>query len=349
METHNSFRAMIMDSMAAAPPPPELPEEPARSHTYKENMFRLMRHEKPYWIPVASENNLVIPDVVLERPALNRGGKDWFGVEWQYVENIHAPSIAPGFVLFEEAEEWRTALKFPDLDAIDWEKNAELICRELDPDKANAFVLFNGCFERLHSLMGFENALCAMLTDPEEISDLFHAIADFKIKLIDRLITYYPVDTIVYHDDWGTNDNTFFSDEMYEELLFEPTKKIVDFVHSKGKFFTLHCCGRVEKLIPHMLKLNIDSWESAQMKINDLPAIRQMVGNRLCMETIIMNDTLMDPSAGEERVRAAVKETLEILASTGSLILTRLNQCAPENMYWVYDEFYKISNSIYAD
>ena len=211
METHNSFRAMIMDSMAAAPPTPELPEEPARSHTYKENMFRLMRHEKPYWIPVASENNLVIPDVVLERPALNRGGKDWFGVEWQYVENIHAPSIAPGFVLFEEAEEWRTALKFPDLDAIDWEKNAELICRELDPDKANAFVLFNGCFERLHSLMGFENALCAMLTDPEEISDLFHAIADFKIKLIDRLITYYPVDTIVYHDDWGTNDNTFFS------------------------------------------------------------------------------------------------------------------------------------------
>lgn len=349
MDTHNSFRAMILDGMEAAPPRPELPKEPVRRHTCKENMFRLMRHEKPYWIPAAFENNVVIPDVVLERPAMNKGGKDWFGVEWKYVENIHAPCTAPGFVMFEEAEEWRSVLKFPDLDAIDWERNAELLSRELDPDKANSFVLFNGCFERLHSLMGFENALCAMLTEPEEISDLINAIADFKIRLIDKLITYYPVDTIVYHDDWGTNDNTFFSVDMYEELLFEPTKRIVDFVHSKGKFFTLHCCGRVEKLVPYMLKLNIDSWESAQMNINNLPEVRQQVGNRLGMEVVIMNETLMDPDAGEEAVRAVIRNVLESLGGTGPLIITRLDLCAPENMYWVYDEFYKISASIYAE
>lgn len=349
MDTHNSFLAMIMDGMASAPPMPELPKEPKHEHTYRENMFRLMSHEKPYWIPVAFENNVIIPDVVLERPALNKGGKDWFGVEWQYVENIHAPSTVPGFTLFEEADEWREAVQFPDLEKIDWEGNSKLLCKELNPDKANAFVLFNGCFERLHSLMGFENALCAMITDSDEIADLFNAIADFKIALIDKLITYYPVDTIVYHDDWGTNNNTFFSNDTFEELLFEPTKRIVDFVHSKGKFFTLHCCGRVEKLIPYMLKLGVDSWESAQMNINNLPAIREQVGNRLSMETIIMNDTLMDPNAGEEKVRAAVRNILETLAGTGPLIITRLNQCAYENMYWVYDEFYKISNSIYAE
>ena len=349
MEIHNSFKAMIMDGMPKDMTPPVLPKAPVHQHTYKENMCRVLEHQKPYWIPVASENNLMIPDVVLERPAMNKGGKDWFGVEWQYAESVHAPSIKPGFILFEEIEDWEESVQFPDLDSIDWESNAKLVEKEFLPDRNNNFVLFNGCFERLHSMMGFENALCGMLLDPESCRALFDAIADFKIRLIDKLISYYPVDTIVYHDDWGTNDNTFFSLELFEELLYEPTKKIVDYVHSRGKYFTLHCCGRVEKLVPYMIKMGVDSWESAQMDINDLPAIRKRYGNKISMECVMVDPVLMDPCAGEAAVRSKVRELIMPLAKDGPLIITRLNRCAPENMYWVYDEFYKISESVYKD
>ena len=348
METHNSFFAMIMDGMKNAPLMPELPKPPVREHTPQENMNLLLQHKKPYYVPIGADNNLVIPDVVLERPALNKGGRDWFGVEWEYVPGINAPSIKPGFVLFEEIEDWEETLKFPDLDAIDWEKNAKLLAPELKPGKNNSFVLFNGCFERIHSLMGFENALVAMATEPEETLRLFQALADYKIALIDKLVQYYPVDTIVYHDDWGAQKSTFFSVPMFKELLYEPTRRIVEHVHSLGKNFTMHCCGRVETLVPYMLEMGVDSWESAQMDINDLPALRKQYGSKLSMEVVPKMPALMNPSATEEEVRSAMRDFIVTLAKDGPMIITRL-ACCPATAYWVYDEYYKVADSIYKD
>ncbi|MCR2020027.1 hypothetical protein AALH30_23235 [Blautia pseudococcoides] len=34
--------------------------------------------------------------------------------------------------------------------------------------------------QRLHTLMGFENALCAMLTDPDEVGAFYDRLADLK-------------------------------------------------------------------------------------------------------------------------------------------------------------------------
>ena len=63
----------------------------------------------------------------------------------------------------------------------------------------------------------------------------------------------------------------------------------------------------------------------------------------------MVDPVLMDPCAGEAAVRSKVRELIMPLAKDGPLIITRLNRCAPENMYWVYDEFYKISESVYKD
>ncbi len=41
-------------------------------------------------------------------------------------------------------------------------------------------MFVNGPFERLHMLMGFENALCALLTDPEEVEEFFNTYMEWK-------------------------------------------------------------------------------------------------------------------------------------------------------------------------
>ncbi|MCI8538184.1 MAG: hypothetical protein HFF18_05910 [Oscillospiraceae bacterium] len=340
-EIRDNWISMIMDG--APGQPPELPPAPKRPVTFKENSLLFYQRQTPRWIPLANECNIIIPEVVCERPARNQGGKDWFGVDWTYMELVHAPSVTPGFSLFEDIGDWREAVRFPDLDAIDWEGSAKQTQAYIDPNRMTACVLFNGCFERLQSMMGFENAACAMASEPEETLELINAIADFKIRLIDKLLTYYPIDRIIYHDDWGMQTSTFFSEKMFLELFYEPTKRIVDYTHSRGALFTMHSCGKVERFVPHMVTMDVDSWESAQMDINDLPGLKQAHGKKLNIETILVNPVLSDPDAADEEVRRFVRETIQALGKGGGLCFMYLSRCHPKHLWSIYDEYYKIS------
>lgn len=346
MTNHNSFYSMMMDGMAGAPKV-KLPAPPERAITPRENRRLVMENRMPRWIPLAGDYNMLIPDVVLERPAHNKGGTDWFGVEWIYADSIKAPCPKSGFALFDDLADWESYVRFPDLESIDWEANAREILPTLDPDKMNAVMLFNGPFERLHSLMGFENALIGMFTEPEAAQRFFEAMADFKICLIDKLITHYAIEVVVCHDDWGASRAPFFSVEMFEEMLYAPTKRICDYVHSRGCYYTQHCCGMVEPFVPYMVEMGVDAWESAQMNINDLPAIKAQFGDKLVMETMLVDPAIHDPSAGEAAVRAAVRRCLLPIAKDGGVVVTRLAG-APENLYWIHDEFHKLSAELYG-
>ena len=343
----------IHDNWLATMPPAEkrprieLPAVPPRPGTPRENFDRFYRGEKPLWLPMASECNTIIPEVVCERPALNQGGKDWFGVEWTFSESVGTPSVTPGFQLFSDIEDWRDCVVFPDLDAIDWEAAAEVSRQYIRPDRRTAAVLFNGCFERLHSLMGFEDALCALVTDPEEVLELVNAIADHKIRLIDKLLTYFPIDRIIYHDDWGTQRAPFFSNEMFLQLFYEPTKRIVDYTHSRGALFTMHSCGCVEPLVPYMMEMGVDSWDSAQMMLNDLPALKKRFGNKLKLECRMDHPALDDPDASEEAVRACVRDIICTLGAEGGLCFSRF-ACHPAHAWTVQDEAYNVSKELYG-
>jgi hypothetical protein len=40
------------------------------------------------------------------------------------------------------------------------------------------------------------------------------------------------------HDDWGHERDTFFSEKMMEELVYEPTKRIVQHVNPRAPFLS---------------------------------------------------------------------------------------------------------------
>lgn len=49
-------------------------------------------------------------------------------------------------------------------------------------------MIHNGPFERMHTLMGFENALCALLTDPDEVKAYLDAYMEWKCKLLEKFM-----------------------------------------------------------------------------------------------------------------------------------------------------------------
>ncbi len=255
------------------------------------------------------------PEAYAERPPHETGGTDWFGVDWKYEASVDA--IAPDHTkppVMEDICDWREVARFPDLDAWDWSRVEEIDhISEIDRENKVFDIMFvNGPFERLHMLMGFENALCALLTDPDEVSAFLDTYMEWKIRLMEKVIELYKPDVLMFHDDWGTQNSMFFSPEIWRELFKPQIQKAVDRCHELGVLFEMHSCGKVEDIVPDFVEMGIDSWQG--MEINDIAKLKEITGDRLSYHTSPDYQKYFTASVSggitEEEVRREVRETL---------------------------------------
>lgn len=291
--------------------------------TPKENFKAFFRHERGEWFPsFFTDANLAVYVTGLdERAPGNQSGKDFFGCTWIFdpAGGAAVPDtrVAP---ILEDICDWRERVIFPDLDAIDWEACAKADKVDTyDPDKFNYAMLLEGPFERLHTLMGFEEALCAMLTDPDEVNAFFERLTDFKCKEMDILKKYYHPDAICFHDDWGTQSNMFFSPDIWRQLIKPHIKKAVEHCHSLGMFFDMHSCGKMDQIIPEFPEIGIDSFQG--QAINDIPAAMEKTGHTLSYNVTPLYQSLeADAATGnltEEEVRSRIREEVLTCAKKG--------------------------------
>jgi hypothetical protein len=62
------------------------------------------------------DNQWIWPDVILEHPMYELDGKDWFGVEWVWVEAVQGSMVKAGNAASQRFFQRREELKFPDLE-----------------------------------------------------------------------------------------------------------------------------------------------------------------------------------------------------------------------------------------
>lgn len=283
--------------------------------TPKERVLAFFHHEPTDELP--TDDGLFVlfnPEAYAERPPHTTGGTDWFGVKWNYETSVDA--IAPDHTqapILEDICDWRDVVVFPDLDAWDWSKVEETDhISEIDREnKVFEMMFVNGPFERLHMLMGFENALCALLTDPEEVEAFFDAFMKWKLRLMDKVVEHYKPDVLMFHDDWGTQKNMFFSPDTWRDLIKPQIQKAVDHCHELGVLFDMHSCGFIEPIVPDLAEMGIDAWQG--MEINNIPKLKAITGNKLAYHVTPDYQTYstesMSGTLTEKALRARVKET----------------------------------------
>ena len=210
--------------------------------------------------------------------------KDMFGTEWVYVDVAGGAMVKPGHPLLTDINDWEDRVIWPDVDAWDWKGQAER-SRAFVTETELAVVpqLFSGYFERLISLMDMENACIAMIDEDQEdaLKAFLDRVADLYISIIDKFVQYFPVDGISIHDDWGGKQAPFFSLETVENILVPPEKKVADHIHELGLFYDFHCCGKVEKLVPAMLEISVDSWSG--QPLNNKKELYKKYGDRILL------------------------------------------------------------------
>lgn len=274
----------------------------------------------------------------LERPWPVPSGYDSFGVNWVYEESVNAGIPEPGRYLFEDICDWRDYVKFPDLDAIDWEKESAIDKKsswlalppgasdhieEYVSDKVRMALCINGMFERLHEFMGFENALIAIASEPEECYEFFGAVADYKIKYYQKIAKYYDFDVLECHDDYGSQDRLFISPEAWRKLIKPHLKRIVDAVHDLGLIYQHHSCGHIEPLVEDFIELGMDAVDTWQSACNPhIAEIKKKYQDKLCFIGCMDNTNILDNlDATPEMIQAEYRKTADTIAVGGSYIM----------------------------
>lgn len=275
----------------------------------KENLLRYYRGEDFEWIPdLLSDQIDITPHCNVDVDACDyEGGYDAFGVKWIPVEGGMLPSfVEPGFKLLDDIADWKS-LTFPEVDRWDWASYAAKYNETYqNDDRLRRGILLSGYFERLISIMGFEEAAVSMLTDPESVEEFFNELTKVNIQIMKHYIEDFGCQSIMIHDDWSSQRAPFFSVEIVEELLVPQLKKLVDYAHERNVIFTLHSCGNAQMLIPAMIAAGVDAWQ-AQYDALDLDAAYEACGDDLIFESY--------PEISEEirgaELEAYIRETLE--------------------------------------
>lgn len=285
--------------------------EPKRNYPIspRENLMRALRHEKPIWMPNFERSSQMAP----AGPNDDQPGAhfadytDWFGVSRKYTPDQE--SCTPVGTVIDSVAEWEETVVFPELGELDFSEGSETFAR--DENLALNTRLNGGVFQRLHALLGFENALVDLISEPKKTRTLLEALADFEIAVFRKAHEVYPYEFMFYHDDWGTARAPFFSVDLFKETILPPTKRIFEAVRETGCVPLSHNCGLVDAFIPFLVE-EIGAQGLEIQPINDTLGIVKKYGSRTTLELTRPDPYFFfDPNTTAAMVREKAREIVD--------------------------------------
>ncbi len=276
--------------------------------SYRENALSLFWDKKPCFVVTGndfSELTCGYYSKNLGRASRADGSKiDTFGVKWTFEPTAGGSISVAGNPRFTDVNDWKDVIKMPDVNDWDWKADAE----EHKADAAFAVQMTptNGFwFERLISLMDFMNAAVALVDDEQRdaLHELFEATTQLACDVVDKVCEYWPyIDGFMLHDDWGSQRDPFFSDEIARELFLPHMKKLVGHIHNKGRYCGLHSCGHIEDRVPVFIEAGIDTWQM-QANANDVQSVYEKYGDKIVVQVPIPEFDLEDEKAAVQAAR----------------------------------------------
>ena len=193
------------------------------------------------------------------------------------------PVHTPDKIVIKDVEEWQKYLKVPNViySAQEWEPFIEA-AEKVDRNErfCTAFIA-PGVFEQSHYLMEIQNCLMAFYEYPDEMHEILEQITQFELDLAKEICTYIKPDALFHHDDWGSQQSTFLSPEMFREFIKPCYMKIYKYYKDHGvELIVHHSDSYAATLVPDMIDMGIDIWQGV-MTSNNIPELIKQYGGKI--------------------------------------------------------------------
>ena len=171
-----------------------------------------------------------------------------------------------------------------------------------------AACFVQGVFERLHALMGMEDAMIAMYEEPEKVHELIDFITEAELDFAKNIMDHVPsVNAIFHHDDWGSGTNSFLSPAMFDEFITPAYKKIYGYWRERGvELVVHHSDSYAANLVPAMIEMGVDIWQGAVPE-NDIPKLVEQYAGQITFMGEIRTLAIDIPNVTHEQIAAEVE------------------------------------------
>ena len=234
----------------------------------------------------------------------------------------------------------------PARDRVDWDR-----LKSVWPEWRRAGAWISGGFwfgfDVTHArVLGTEQTLFAMATDPEWIKDVVNTQLDVDIALYDMVWDAgYRFDEMMWWDDMGYKGTQFFSLSMYRDILKPAHKRACDWAHKKGLRVRLHSCGNISSFIPDLIEIGVEMLNPVEVKSGlDPLALKKQYGRQLGFHGALNAVLFYEP----EKLWAEMRHVIPPMKKGGGYIISS-DHSVPETVGLAeFTEFVRLSKELGA-
>ena len=321
-------------------------------------------------------------DYVQQLPYVSEAFMQRFGVDFRMVQLPAATTS--GVEIFEEGDyyafldRWGSKLHMPKargfyfdwvdfpikeatmdaLDAYRWPRpdpqvvNAQLgqLAKQLyensDYALVGSAVIGGGIFEQPARVMGLQNFLMALISEPAFADRLMETITDIYIESCNRYLDCVGpyIQVFTYWDDVAGQNGWLIRPELYRKIIKPKQRRLVEAIKSKtnAKLF-YHSCGATRDLIPDLIDIGFDILNPVQVSAKgmDTKELKAQFGRDIVFWGGGVDTQHVLPFGKPQEVVDEVKRRIDDLAPGGGFVFAAVHNIQalvpPENIVAAFD------------
>jgi uroporphyrinogen decarboxylase len=215
---------------------------------------------------------------------------------------------------------------WPDVAQYDFVKASD-VAKSLASEYAVRGPYWRPLFCRVCDLFGMEEAMVRMSLEPRlfeaALERVFIITLEFCERLLEACGDAMPI--LCLGDDFATQRGMMISPEHWRRFLKPRYAKLFDIGKRASKFVWFHSCGDITEVIPDLIDIGMDVWETVQLHTLPMSAeqLKREYGKYLTFFGAINTQRL--PFATLQEIRTEVERCINILGKGGGYI------CGPDH------------------
>lgn len=181
-------------------------------------------------------------------------------------------------------------------------------------------------WEKAYMLVGMENMMIYLHTEPAYAREILHRIMDFQLGIAKHYLAA-GIEIAGLGDDLGTQIAPLLNPKTITEFFMPEYRRLFDLYRQHGVLINFHSCGHIDWAIPMFLELGVNILNPVQANANDLAKVRRLTQGRMALQGAMSSATIM--AGPPETIEREVRERITQLGQHGGYF------CAPDQgMPW---------------
>jgi uroporphyrinogen decarboxylase len=206
---------------------------------------------------------------------------------------------------------------------------------------------FAGIFEMAQRIVGMEECLILMASDPRLAGTLFDKMLELKLAFWEMALPELAdrVDVVAEFDDYGTQTSQLISPRMFRQQLKPRLRtlfaRIKQLAPEAKRFF--HSCGNVRPIIPDLIEIGVDILNPVHVRATGMEplALKRDFGDALVFWGGGVDTQGVLPTGTPQEVKDDVRRNVEALAPGGGYVFSPVHNIQadvpPENILAMFE------------